>query len=113
MGAQLRFEATRVRFDISYTDKYGRATGELLCIGPSHTAALRHLMVYLEKHPSFKLDYHKNPTKIIGLDGFFYADWGTSDIRRLITGNNSGTIIQCSTDSIEIQAPEGSGALDR
>ena len=44
-------------------------------------------MAYLEKHQSFKLDYHKGPTKTTGLDGYRDADWGTSDSRRSITGN--------------------------
>ena len=44
-------------------------------------------MEYLEKHPSFKLDYYKCPTKPTGLDGYCDADWGTSDNRRSITGN--------------------------
>ena len=44
-------------------------------------------MEYLEKHPSFKLDYYKCPTKPTGLDGYCNPDWGTSDNRRSITGN--------------------------
>ena len=44
-------------------------------------------MEYLEKHPSFKLDYYKCPTKPTGLDGYCDADWGTSDNRRSIIGN--------------------------
>ena len=44
-------------------------------------------MEYLEKHPSFMLDYYKSPTKPTDLDGYCDADWGTSDIRRSITGH--------------------------
>ena len=44
-------------------------------------------MEYLEKYPSFKLDYTKGPTKITGLDGFCDAELGTSNIHRSITGN--------------------------
>ena len=48
-------------------------------------------MENLEKHPSFiwiiTISTHNPPTKATGLDGFCYADWGTSDSRRSITGN--------------------------
>ena len=44
-------------------------------------------MEYLEKHPSFKLDDYKCPTKPTGLDGYCDADWGTSNNRRSINGN--------------------------
>ena len=44
-------------------------------------------MEYLEKHPSFKLDYYTGTTKNTGLDGYCDADWGTSDSRLSITRN--------------------------
>ena len=50
-------------------------------------AELHHLMECLEKHPSFKLDYHKGPTNVTGLDGYCDAGWGTSYSRRSITDN--------------------------
>ena len=54
-------------------------------------AALFHLIEYLEKHPSYKLDYYKGPMNVTGLDGYCDADWGTSDSRRSISGNIFGT----------------------
>ena len=77
MVAQLQFAVTWVKFDISYT--VGLLAHFCASAGSSHFAALHHLMEYLEKHPSFKLDYHKCQTKTTGLDGYCDADWGTSD----------------------------------
>ena len=85
MVALLQFGATWVRFDISYT--IGHLARFCALAGASHTAALHHPMEYLHKHPSFKLDYHKGPTNVTGLDGYCNADWGTSDSRRTITDN--------------------------
>ena len=82
--ARLQFAATWVRFDISF------AVGQLarFCVsaGPPHWAALHHLMEYLTKFSSFRLDYRKHPSSVIGLDGFCDADWGNSDSRRSTTG---------------------------
>ena len=90
MVALLQFAATPVRFDITHT--VGQYAGFChgaspaaqggsrrppqgtrgsspthpaadLSAGPSHTAALHHLVEYLQKHPSFELDYHVNPKK--------------------------------------------------
>ena len=80
-----QFAATWVRFDMSY--KVGQYTRFCASAGSSHFAALHHLMEYLERHPSFKLDCHNGPTKAKDLDDFYDADWGTSDNRRSITGN--------------------------
>ena len=84
MVARLQFAATWVRFDISF------AVGQLarFCVsaGPPHWAALHHLMEYLTKFSSFRLDYRKHPSSVIGLDGFCDADWGNSDSRRSTTG---------------------------
>ena len=85
MVARLQFAATWVRFDISYT--VGQLARFCASAGPSHCAALHHLMEYIVKYPSFKLDYKKKPNKVTGLDGFCDADWGTSDTRRSTTGN--------------------------
>ena len=45
-------------------------------------AALHHLMEYLEKYLSLKLDYHKGPTIVTGLDG---SCDGTADDPSLVT----------------------------
>ena len=85
MVARFQFAETWVRFDISYT--VGQLARFCASAGSSHFAALHHLMEYLEKHPSFKLDYHKGQTKTTGLDGYCDVDLGTSNSRRSITGN--------------------------
>ena len=89
MVARLRFAETWVRFDISHT--VGQLARFCALAGSSHFAALHHLMEYLEKHPSFKLDYYKCPTKPTGLDGYCDADWerATTVDRSLVT--SSGT----------------------
>ena len=68
MVAKLQFAATWVRFDISFA--VGRKARFCASAGPSHWAALHHLMEYLAKYPSFRLDYPKYPTTVIGLDGY-------------------------------------------
>ena len=85
MVVLLQFAATWVRFDISYA--FGHLARFCASAGPLHMAALHHVMEYLEKHPSFKLDYNKGSTNVTGLDGYCYADWGTSNSRRCITSN--------------------------
>ena len=108
MVVWLQFATPWVRFEIFY------AVGQLgrFCAfsGQEHLAALNHLMEYREKHPSFKLDYHKGPTNVTGLDGYCDADWGTSDSRRSITGN---IFRHNGAPAIEIQAPDINGTIYR
>ena len=84
MVARLQFAATWVRYDISFT--VAQLARFCASAGPSHWAALHHVMEYLSKHSSFKLTYSKRPTTIKGLDGYCDADWGTSSTRRSTTG---------------------------
>ena len=80
--AKVQFAAYWVRFDISY------AAAQLarFCVsaGPSHWAALTHLMGYLTHRPSLKLVYRRDAEG--GLDGFTDSDWGNSVSRRSTTG---------------------------
>ena len=80
--AKVQFAAYWVRFDISY------AAAQLarFCVsaGPSHWAALAHLMGYLIHRPSLKLVYRRDA--VGGLDGFADSDWGNSVSRRSTTG---------------------------
>ena len=55
--------------------------------GPSHWAALHHLMEYLEGKPSFKLTYRKRSALSNGLSGYCDSDWANSVSRRSTTGN--------------------------
>jgi hypothetical protein len=43
-------------------------------------------MEYLVCYPRFKLEYSKKSCNSMGLDGFCYSDWVTSDTRRSTTG---------------------------
>ena len=80
--AKVQFAAYWVRFDISY------AAAQLarFCVsaGPSHWAALAHLIGYLIHRPSLKLEYRRDA--VGGLDGFADSDWGNSVSRRSTTG---------------------------
>ena len=80
--AKVQFAAYWVRFDISYT----AAQLARFCVsaGPSHWAALAHLMGYLIYRPSLKLTYRRDA--VGGLDGFTDSDWGNSVSRRSTTG---------------------------
>ena len=90
--AKLQFASTWVRCDTAFaTSQLARYCASA---GPSHWAALRHLMGYLVANTSFKLHYRRGGTS--GLDGFADADWGNSESRRSTTGMmarfNKGTI---------------------
>ncbi len=63
-----------MRCDITYTV----SQLERFCAsaGPTHWAALHHLMGYLEANPSFKLSYREHGKS--GLEGFADSDWGNS-----------------------------------
>jgi hypothetical protein len=80
MVATLQFAATWVRFDIAYAVSY--LVQFCASAGPTHHADLNHLMEYLVRYPSFKLEYSR---KSCNLDSFCDADWETSDTRRSTT----------------------------
>ena len=74
-----------MRFDIAYA--VSQLARFCASAGPTHWAALHHLMEYLVKYPSFKLEYRKCTKHPRGLDGYCDSDWGTSSTRRSTTGN--------------------------
>ena len=84
MVATLQFAATWVRFDISFA--VSQLARFCASAGPTHHAALHHLMEYLVRYPSFKLEYSKKSCNRMGLDGFCDSDWASSDTRRSTTG---------------------------
>ncbi len=66
MVAKVQFAADWVRFDISYpATQLARFCASA---GPSHWAALAHLLGYLIHRPSLKLKYRRDA--VGGLDGF-------------------------------------------
>jgi hypothetical protein len=82
--AKLQFASTWARCDTAFaTSQLARFCASA---GPSHKAALHHLMGpgYLAGNTSFKLHYRRGGTS--GLDGFADADWGNSESRRSTTG---------------------------
>ena len=79
--AKLQFAATWIRFDIAFA--VSQLARFCAAAGPSHWAALHHLMEYLFAHDSFKLTYRRGT---LGLDGFADADWANSHSRRSTTG---------------------------
>jgi hypothetical protein len=83
--AKLQFAASWIRFDTSFTV----STLARFCAsaGPSHWAALHHLMEYLEGFPSLKLTYRRRTGVDDGLSGFADSDWGNSSSRRSTSGN--------------------------
>jgi hypothetical protein len=83
--AKLQFAASWIRFDISFTV----STLARFCTsaGPSHWAALHHLMEYLEGFPSLKLTYRRRTGVDDGLSGYADSDWGNSSSRRSTSGN--------------------------
>jgi hypothetical protein len=82
--ARLQYAATWVRFDISYT--VAQLARSCASAGPKHWAALHHVIKYLSKYPSLKLEYRRITSTLRGLDGFCDADWGNSSTRRSTTG---------------------------
>jgi hypothetical protein len=80
--AKLQFAAPWIRCDIAFTAS--QLARFCASAGPSHWAALHHVMGYLEENPSFKLTYQKGGSE--GLDGFADSDWGNSVSRRSTTG---------------------------
>jgi hypothetical protein len=82
---RLRFAASWIRFDISYT--VSSLARFCTFAGPSQWAALHHLMEYLEGFPSLKLTYRRRTGVDDGLSGFADADWGNSSSRRSTSDN--------------------------
>ena len=80
--AKIQFAAHWVRFDISFP----AAQLARFCVsaGPSHWAALTHLIGYLIHRPSLKLKYRQG--RLGDLDGFTDSDWGNSLSRKSTTG---------------------------
>ncbi len=79
--AKLQFAASWVRCDIAFTAS--QLAWFCASVGPSHWAALHHVMGYLEENPSVKLSYQRGRSD--GLDGFADSDWGNSITRRSTT----------------------------
>jgi hypothetical protein len=84
-SAKLQFAASWIRFDTSFT--VSSLARFCISAGPSHWAALHHLMEYLEGFPSFKITYRRRTGVDDGLSGFADADWGNSSSRRSTSGN--------------------------
>jgi hypothetical protein len=69
--ARLQYAATWVQFDISYT--VAQLARFCASAGPKHWAALHHVMEYLSKYPSLKLEYRRITSTPKGLDGFWHC----------------------------------------
>ena len=82
MVAKVQFAAYWTRFDISYTT--AQLARFCASAGPSHWAALTHLIGYLIQRPSLKITYWNGANG--GLDGFTDSDWGNSVSRKSTTG---------------------------
>ncbi len=82
--AKLQFAASWIRFDTCFAV----STLARFCAsaGPSHWAALHHLMENLEGFPSLKLTYRRRTGVDDGLSGFSDSDWGHSSSRRSTSG---------------------------
>jgi hypothetical protein len=81
-AAKLQFASSWVRCDTSFTTS--QLARFCASAGPSHWAALQHLMGYLEANKSFKLHYRIGGRT--GLDGYCDSDWGNSSSRRSTSG---------------------------
>ena len=90
MVARLQYAATWIRFDITFT--VAQLARFCTSAGPTHWAALHHVMEYLAKKPSLKLTYRKRPSQRTGLDGFCDSDWGNSSSRRPINYGYSHSV---------------------
>jgi hypothetical protein len=82
MIAKVQFAAYWIRFDISYTTS--QLARFCASAGPSHWAALTHLIGYLIHRPSFKIVYKRGA--VGGLDGYADSDWANSVSRRSTSG---------------------------
>jgi hypothetical protein len=79
---KIQYLAYWCRFDCSFTA--AQLARFCASAGPSHWAALAHLMGYLVYRPSLKLKYDRKYEK--GLDGFADSDWGNSVSRKSTSG---------------------------
>ncbi len=75
-----------IRFDVSFS--VWTLARFCASAGPSHWAALQHLIEHLEGSPSFKLTYRRRSGVDNGLSGFADSDWGNSSSRRSTSGNS-------------------------
>jgi len=82
MIAKVQFAAYWIRFDISYTAS--QLARFCASAGPSHWAALTHLIGYLIHRPSFKIEYKCDA--VGGLDGYADSDWANSVSRKSTSG---------------------------
>jgi hypothetical protein len=85
---KLQFAASWIRFETSFT--VSSLARFCASTGPSHWAALHHLMEYIEGFPSLKLNYRRRNGVDDGLSGFADSDWGNSSSRR--RGSTSGNL---------------------
>lgn len=90
MVARLQYAATWVHFDISFTVAQLLVARLCASAGPTHWAALHHVIEYLAKHSSLKFGCRKITSTPKGLDGFCAnADWvNSSDLMALQTTEN-------------------------
>ena len=82
MLAKVQFAAYWIRFDISYPA--AQLARFCASAGPSHWAALTHLIGYLIYRPSHQIMYRRDSEG--GLDGYADADWGNSVSRKSTSG---------------------------
>jgi hypothetical protein len=80
--AKKQFVANWVRYDVSFAAP--QLARFCASAGVSHSAALHHVMGYLNSNPSFKLVHQSGNYN--GLDGFADSDWGNTESRRSTTG---------------------------
>jgi hypothetical protein len=84
--AKLQFAASWIRFDTSFA--VSMLARFCATAGPSHWAALHHVMEYLEKLPKpQKITYRQRTRVNDGLSGFADSDWGNSSSCRSTSGN--------------------------
>ena len=82
--AKLQFAATWIRMNISFT--VSQLARFCASAGTAQSAALHHLMEYLEGNPSFKITYRRSYGKTNLLSGYADSDWGNSSSRRSTSG---------------------------
>ena len=82
MIAKVQFAAYWIRSDISYTAS--QLARFCASAGPSHWAALMHLIGYLIHRPSFKIVC--KCYVVGGLDGYADSAWANSESRRSTSG---------------------------
>ena len=73
---KLQYVATWVRFDISFTAS--QLARHVASPGPTHWAALHHVMGYLECYPSLQLVYRRGPRTGKELVAYADSDWATA-----------------------------------